>query len=260
MAQSKFRPIPMEDILSPRPYQTRNAFQWRGRPGELKPLWAILDEPPPIGWEPPNTQDARLVEFAAAESTPNQPVSEPHSSSDGGSRRPPGLWVVERPSLGVGPAHTAIEYVPKEGEPQWISAGSEHGQLVSGVGGKDYPEVRSRDRSDNMSTVGRITPPKGMTNADQWEILKSLDSYYKDNVDYDTWPELQDSYNSNSYTRGLLDAGGATYTVPFDEYVGGASPLPAQHFIPPHVRATGVKKGFEPNQPPPHFRRLPRTR
>jgi hypothetical protein len=265
MGDRGFNPIPLGEILSPRPAATRKMFQWRGRPGERKPLWAILGEKPPLSWDPPAGQDIRLLEYAAAaESGDDQPAQVSAPPSDVRNQRPPGIWVVERPSLGVGPAHTAIEFVPEKGQPEWISAGPNRligGRLASGVGtldeeGKPIGE-RSADDPNKTTTVGQITPGEGMTDADQWEVLKALDAYYKDNVDYDVNPEWQDSYNSNSYVRGLLDTGGAAYTVPFDDYVGGESPLSVRHFVPPHLWGTGFEDSLKPNQPPPRFRRLP---
>ncbi|MBI5138062.1 MAG: hypothetical protein HZA24_12105 [Nitrospirae bacterium] len=52
-----FRPTPLEDIfpdpLAPPAPATPRPIQWRGRPGEETPLWAILGEQPPYGWHPP---------------------------------------------------------------------------------------------------------------------------------------------------------------------------------------------------------------
>jgi len=255
MPNPTFRPKPLEAILAPQPARM-HTLEFRRRPGERTPLWAIAGEAPPLSWGFPEADGTRLVELAAEVPSGDRQAPEAGSPSDAGHPRPPGIWVVERPTLGVGPAHTAIEYVPEEGKPEWISAGPERGRLVSGVGGRDYPEVRPKDRPDNMSTVGRITPPEGMTDAEQWAVLKSVDAYYKDNLDYDTWPEQMNSYNSNSYTRGLLDISGATHAIPFDDYVGGPSPVPARNFVPPHLGGTGFEGSLKPEQPSPRFRRV----
>lgn len=230
-------------------------------------MWAILGEPPPLSWNPPEARDEGGFQLAALDApTDDRQAQELDSPSDAGEKRPPGIWVVERPSLGIGPPHTAIEYVPEKGQREWISAGSSlfEGRLISGVGTLDQKGnpigERSDDRPQRTTIVGRVTPGEGMTDADQWEVFKSLDAYYKDNVDYDVNPEVQDSYNFNSYTRGLLDAGGATYKVPFDEFVGGNSPLPTRHFVPPHAWEAGFADSLKPKEQPPHFRRLPGTR
>jgi len=61
---------------------------WRGRPGDPKPLWAILGEEPPFGWPSPelavplaplDQRDAGLVEFAATQ--------EPGARNDTGAGR-----------------------------------------------------------------------------------------------------------------------------------------------------------------------------
>lgn len=260
MADRGFKPKPLGEILSPRPTATRNMFHWRGRPGERKPLWAILGEAPPLSWDPPEARDNGLTEFAAAEEGfGDRQAPKPAAAPTRGDQLPPGIWVVKRPSLGIGPAHTAIMYVPEDGNPEWISAGPQEGRLVSGAGTLDEERKpageRSGDRPGRTTAAGRITPREGMADAGQWETLKSLDAYYKDNVDYDVNPEWQDSYNSNSYTRGLLDAAGATYTAPYGDYVGGKSPLPTLYFTPAHLRGTGFEDSLKPNQPPPVFRR-----
>jgi len=169
----------------------------------------------------------------------------------------PGLYVTAHRIAGTGPIHTAIQYVDDEGRHEWISAGPKgfSGRLVSGVGA-DGAKIRMSDRPENNHVVGRITPPQGLTNADYWDLVRSADAAYRDNVDYDLFPERQDSYNSNSYTRGILDATGGTYTAPFGDYYGGDSPLPARRFAPPHLLDTGFVNSLKP-QAAPILRRLP---
>lgn len=234
---------------------TRGAhfFHWRGQPGEIKPLWAILGEPPPYDWRPPNLRNDRWVELAAA----NEAADE-REAPNPGNQRGPGVWLVEHPSLGIGPAHTAIEYVSEDGRREWISAGPDKGRLVSGVGiqekGEDPRGERPTDAPQGNVTVERLTPPEGMTSADFWQEVKQRDANFRNNIDYDLAPDIQDSFNSNSYTRGLLDASGATYTVPFDNYVGGKDPVPPSYFDPPHLQDWGSSGGLRP----PYRRRLPR--
>ena len=168
--------------------------------------------------------------------------------------REPGLDITGRPSLGVGPTHTVIRRVPEDGSApeQWISAGPQGGRLVSGVG-RDIEgnDVRTSDAPGNNFTLGKITPPAGTSDAEYYERLTGCDAAYQDRLDYDTFPEHMDSYNSNSYVRGLLDATGGGYDVNFDDLVGGASPVPPDYFDP-----YGPYFGFAPSPipaSPPYF-------
>ena len=49
-------------------------------------------------------------------------------------------------------------------------------------------------------------------------------------MDYDLFPGISDSYNSNSYVHGLIRATGGTSAVDLNGYVGGANPLPSTYF------------------------------
>jgi hypothetical protein len=201
------------------------------------------------------------MELAAEAEPAGEPAAPgPGPDSNGADRTGPGIYVTAHPTFGVGPLHTAIEYVPEKGDRQWISAGPSGGRLVSKVGMSDGSGNPTGDRTtddpNKNITVGRLTPPEGMTDAEYWGVIKALDEAYRDGVDYDTFPEIQDSYNSNSYARGILDASGGTYTAPFDDYVGGRSPLPTRNFAPPHLRDTGYPDSLRP-QPKPRLRRYP---
>lgn len=258
MGNRTFIPKPLGEILSPRPSSARNVFHWRGQPGERKPLWAILGEPPPYDWRLPDMGDDGWVELAAAkEAAGERRAPDPGSNSNPGDQRGTGVWLVEHPTLGVGPAHTAIEYISEDGRREWISAGPEKGRLVSGVGMQEQAgEVKGERPTDaprGNITVERLAPPKGMTSADFWGELKRRDANFRDNINYDLVPEIQDSFNSNSYTRGLLDAAGAAYTVPFDDYVGGSDPLPPWYFEMPPLQDWGSSGSLRP----PYRRRLP---
>jgi hypothetical protein len=75
MGDRAFKPTPLVDILAPRRAAARTPTSpWRGRPGDPKPLWAILGEEPPYGWRspvvsvplaPPDATDADVVRLAA---------------------------------------------------------------------------------------------------------------------------------------------------------------------------------------------------
>jgi len=257
-----FNPTPLGEVLSPRPAATRKMFQWRGRPGERKPLWAILGEEPPLGWQPPEAKDVQVTELAAkAELAGDASAPEAKPASERADQVGPGIYVTAHRIAGAGPLHTAIQYVPEDGDTEWISAGPKGGRLVSGVGRLDeagrVTGQRPIDAPKKNDVSGRITPPEGMTDAEYWQRIRALDDVYRDKVDYDLDPEIQDSYNSNSYTRGILDASGGVSTAPFADYVGGRSPLPARNLAPPHLRGTGFPNSLRPQQPAPAFRRLP---
>ncbi len=51
MPDHTFKPKSLEEILAPESRKARQPVQWRGRAGENKPLWAILGDEPPIGWQ-----------------------------------------------------------------------------------------------------------------------------------------------------------------------------------------------------------------
>ncbi len=53
-----FQPTPIGDILTRAQKRlaqppARQKMVWRGRPGEPRPMWAILGGEPPVGWQPP---------------------------------------------------------------------------------------------------------------------------------------------------------------------------------------------------------------
>ena len=48
------------------------------------------------------------------------------------------------------------------------------------------------------------------------------DASYDDQLNYDLFPKAgTNGYNSNSYVKGLIDAGNSSSVVDFDSYVGG---------------------------------------
>lgn len=46
------------------------------------------------------------------------------------------------------------------------------------------------------------------------------------------WQTRANGYNSNSYVHGLIIISGGQPPVDFSEYVGGAKPVPEEHFQP----------------------------
>jgi RHS repeat-associated protein len=141
-------------------------------------------------------------------------------------RRGPGLYVTGHGVGVLGPDHLAIEYVPTDGSgASWVSAGPEDGLLVSGVDG-----ARPTDIPSNNFTVGVITPPPGASVSQYYQSILSADSTYCDCVDYDLFPGVADSYNSNSYIHGLINATGGSVSVDLNNFVGGSKPLPPLYF------------------------------
>ena len=60
--------------------------------------------------------------------------------------------------------------------------------------------------------------------------LQQADYRYCDCLDYDLFPGIMNSFNSNSYVHGLINATGGTTSVDFNRYVGGPKPVPPQYF------------------------------
>jgi hypothetical protein len=233
-----WRPKPLEEIVDiPLAPVDEGGAVWRGRAGERKPLWAIMGEPPPYDWRTPavterDASPAYGVPLASDTAPSDKPA--PEALSDEvpdpvlnawafGAHREgkPGLYVTGHRIFGVGPIHTAIEYVAENGQRQWISAGSRMGRLVSGQNGE-----RDTDDPNRNFALGVIAPPPGLTDGEYYQHLKDADIAYGDNADYDLFPEIMNGYNSNGFVRGLLDDTGGSYSVDFDRLVGGDSPVP----------------------------------
>ena len=69
-----------------------------------------------------------------------------------------------------------------------------------------------------------------MSSGQYFWILKANAKNYCDCVDYDFFPGAANGYNSNGYTNGLIRATGGSASVNFNNYVGGARPVPANYF------------------------------
>lgn len=83
---------------------------------------------------------------------------------------------------------------------------------------------RENDAAEHTGGIV-ITPPNGMTEEQFVDNLMKFDGNYKDNKEYSFDPNGKDTFNSNSYVSGLLNAGGvdtSKLSVPnaqgFDEY------------------------------------------
>ncbi|MYF10821.1 MAG: hypothetical protein F4229_07550 [Gammaproteobacteria bacterium] len=122
--------------------------------------------------------------------------------------------------------HLAIEYQKESEEPTTLSAGPEILVLVSDA------DRESDVQPGSNFTIGRVYPPDGLTIEAYYRELEMADGYYRDNLDYDLFPSEEAGYNSNSYVRGILEATGGSTSVEFGDFVGGAKPVPAEHFRP----------------------------
>ncbi len=124
----------------------------------------------------------------------------------------------------IGPYHTAVEYTDETG-PHIISAGPQGGLLVSGQDGQ-----RPTDLPALNVTVGEIHPPFGVSTNVYFSSLRQADSNYCDCLDYDLFPGVMNSYNSNSYVSGLIQSTGGNSDGSIDIYFGGPKPVPPQYF------------------------------
>ncbi len=103
-----------------------------------------------------------------------------------------------------------------------------------GIAG-DLISDNNRTRDINLSIKIYQSPNLVPINQEPYytNLLNQLDSNYKDNLNYDLFPNLSDSngHNSNSYISGLLNAAGINtpqinnLTLP-----GYKKPIPAENF------------------------------
>ena len=113
-----------------------------------------------------------------------------------------------------------------------IGAGPEGGLLVSNIN-------RSADRASHQNGIV-INPPASCANEDEFiDRLFRLDSIYRDDLDYDLFPAdpanrswwiPDDSFNSNSYTAGLLRAAGIIPPQPPVNVPGWLQSVPIENF------------------------------
>lgn len=149
-------------------------------------------------------------------------------------REPGRIYVTGHRVGGVGPWHTAIEYEDDLGT-YWISAGPEgftlegYESLVGGVGTYGNGE-RPGDLPERNATLGEVRPPPGIGNDEYFEQLRHGAEVYCNCADYDLFPAIGGGFNSNSYTRGLIEATGGSSDFDFSRVVGGERPLPPEYF------------------------------
>ena len=130
----------------------------------------------------------------------------------------------------IGPMHTAIEYTDSTGT-RWISAGPEDEKLVAGVGTLTN-SVRETDAPSENIVLGVVKPPNNMTNDQYFKELVKATGNYGNNVDYDVFPGIMKSYNSNSFIGGIIEFTGGTSSIDISNFIGGNNPVPASYFTP----------------------------
>lgn len=125
-----------------------------------------------------------------------------------------------------GPIHTAIQYGTGS-RAEWVSAGPE-GFSFEGfkflVGG--ITNDRPTDAPYKNIILDIVIAPTGSSNSDYFNTLKRSQENYCNCADYDLFPEISNSYNSNSYVSGLIGFTGGSTLGGMDQYVGGGKPFP----------------------------------
>jgi len=144
---------------------------------------------------------------------------------DTNGRLPGTIYITGHGIFKIGPTHLAVEYTGVGLKSNWISSGPRGGLLVSG-----QDQSRMTDAPPLNVTIGQVRPPAGMTPEDYFVLLQKTDTLYCDCLDYDLFPGIMNSYNSNSYVNGIIQATGGTTSVNFDIYYGGPNLVPPQYF------------------------------
>ena len=78
--------------------------------------------------------------------------------------------------------------------------------------------------------VDKVILPQGVTAQQYMQRILKADRFYCDCVDYDLFPGISNSYNSNSYIRGIINYTGGSNSVDLGGFVGGNDPLPGHYF------------------------------
>ena len=112
-----------------------------------------------------------------------------------------------------------------------LSAGPEDGKLVAGVG-TPKNGVRATDAPSKNKVLGKIKPPSNMTNDQYFKELVIATGNYGNNIDYDLFPGIMNSYNSNGFIRGIIEFTGGTPSADLNNFVGGNDPVPTSCFTP----------------------------
>ena len=84
----------------------------------------------------------------------------------------------------------------------------------------------------DVEAVCQIAPPQGMTATAYFDVIVAADNSYCDCIDYELFPGLGDSYNSNSYVIGILSSTGGTARLNFTELYGGTRSVSTEELRP----------------------------
>jgi len=113
------------------------------------------------------------------------------------------------------------------------SDGKRYGTMGAGPNGQWNLESnynRSTDASEHSGGIV-IEPPNGMSEEDFVDGLISLDKKYQDNKEYSFDPNGTNTFNSNSYVSGLLEASGVdTGKLNIPNAQGFDKPIPGEAF------------------------------
>ena len=127
--EEDFQPTPIGNILTriqgrlARPV-ARKKTVWRGRPGEIKPMWAILGDEPPYNWQPPETPVPRgpvPLGRGGMNGPPNMMLMAASDESDSKSKpesgaASPGISTMGPPAPSAGPSgEKPAQKAPKPG-------------------------------------------------------------------------------------------------------------------------------------------------
>jgi len=113
------------------------------------------------------------------------------------------------------------------------SAGKRYGTMGAGPNGSWDLESNYNRESDAEEHTGgiEVTLPKGMTEEQFVDKLIELDANYQDNKEYSFNPDGKDTFNSNSYVSGILQAAGIdTSKINVPSAPGFDKPLPKEAF------------------------------
>ena len=144
--------------------------------------------------------------------------------------------------------HSALLLIPDDQSQNWGSLGFKknnqgkwYATLSAGPDNWWNPKLKSdvnrpTDAPDKNRIEATVANPYGKSKADDTKFINTLlsnDRNYGDNLDYDLTPELQDGYNSNSFSSGLLNSVGATVPKLKGDFPGIKKPVPSDDFKKP---------------------------
>jgi uncharacterized protein RhaS with RHS repeats len=147
---------------------------------------------------------------------------------------PFGLDTVQLQIVRTGPTqfHTSIRIAPDNGH-KAFTLGAGPASVLRALQHKSTPLVSEPNRSGDVGKQAeRITLDLG--GQSESAVIKKLvtqDAHYGDNLPYTLEPERGDpSYNSNSYTAGMLKTAGIKIPVIYYNVPGFGNPVPEENF------------------------------